>query len=516
MDINHKPEEKNHVAGSSEHKARPKALTQEETTLKPKEQLEVLKNKEKSKGIVSQIAAENNSKDVLTRTIDNLETKQGNLVEKVLINVPGIDKVLVQQKAVETQARMDGARNTAGRAESEKTNEQVQSKVNNNNFGELGSAGGQTKGNTPEVSKTDSVGGETKGNAPEVSKTDSVVGQTKGNTPVETQYYNQYFSDKNDKTFPKSLLVVQDKNDQSLALVSTKDKDGKEKLNFKKLEEIGHKDSGHEVKLFTDMNMLAAIVHNFKAGFNQSNLVMDKAYVALNRPIEHVEKWISAKKDVEKSKVKFSESEIPYSALEKIGIKKSDIKPDQVSKLLKGENTDLLKVSLKNKEIELKEVPPYTIKLERKDDKIVAKLTFQKDRLDLTKDKIGSKLSKSEQVELVKNGEVKPQSTLGAPNRVGSNIVVWNKTTNVLEKKVIGNSPEQIKEAAATYGIELSPKEQKMLQEGKKVMVENAINPQTEKKGKAFISFGRDEKINSDFTIPKEIKKEKNLELTKR
>ncbi len=305
---------------------------------------------------------------------------------------------------------------------------------------------------------------------------------------LKTEFYHQYFNDEKAKTFPPSLLVIQDKNDELLALVKGKGPDGKEKLSFKKIDEALHQDSGYQVELFSNKDILSAVIHNFKAGKNQTHLALDKAYIALNRPIEKVKQWVEARKEVEKEKTKFSDNEIPYSALEKIGIKKGDIEK-HTQQLVKGESTELLNVNLKNKNVELKDVPPFNIRLERVDDKIVARLTFKKDNLDIQKDKIGKTLSKEEQLEVLKTGSVVKKDIFNAMQQTSSTTVVWNKNTNVLERKNDVKAVSVFKELETTFGLNLNKDQEKQLGQGKKVQLDAAINPATEKREKAFLSL---------------------------
>lgn len=337
---------------------------------------------------------------------------------------------------------------------------------------------------------------------------------------VEPEYFHQYFSDKKNTEFPPSVLVVQDKDDELLAMVKEGDGEGGSKLSFKKLDRIeeglGYSDNGYELEIFTDKNMLSAAWHNFKAGYNQTNVVMDSAYIAIKRPMDNIRDWVSARMEVEKGDLKFSENEIPYTALERIGIKKEDLDVSQVKKLLKGESTDQLTVALQNKDVELKEVPPYTIRLERKDEKIVARLTFKKDYLDIEKDKIGKGLTKEQQIEVVRKGEVEIGPVPGSKEGEVTNVVIWDKVNNVLERREKGASPLKIKETAVTLGVDIKKEDGARLAQGSKIIVENAINPATEKRENLVLSFNGNKEMVSEPVLKKERDIERSKELKER
>jgi hypothetical protein len=335
-------------------------------------------------------------------------------------------------------------------------------------------------------------------------------------TATETIYFHQHFSDHNKSKFPPSLVLVQDEKDGLLALVSENQNGEKPKLSFKKLDEAMSVDSGYNLELLTDKNILTAMIHNFKAGYNQTNLAFDKVYIALNRPIEKVREWVSVRKEVEIDRTKFSKNEVPYSALEKIGITRADISEKQLDKLLKGANTDLMEVSLKTKDIELKELPPYTIRLERIEDKVVARFTFRKDNLDIAKDKIGSKLTREEQTKILKDGEVQITDPSLTPMVKGSKMAVWNKITNVIEYKSTGASPAEIKEVAVTYDFKLDSQDIKFFSDGKRISKESALNPENGKREKAFIGFGKDNSLVPEFRPAKEITRHLDKELKER
>lgn len=327
----------------------------------------------------------------------------------------------------------------------------------------------------------------------------------------ESIYFHQYDHSSNNGKFPPSLLIVQDKDDVTMAMVATTDGKGKKKLEFKELTEALHKDSGHSIELFTNKDLLSAAIDNFRAGYNQTNLVFDKVYVALKRPQEKVRQWVDAIRDGENSKIIYKDVEIPFSALEKVGIDRKHLDKAQVAKLLRGDQTELIRTDLKSGDIELKDIPPFTIKLERKGSGIEARLTFKKDALDINKDKIGKDLSRPDQLELLKEGKVSQVSINNENGKPERQEIVWNKATNALERIDSSKEPINIKALELTYGIKLSQAQAGNLQAGKKILVDNILDPGTNKTEKAYMSLDSDKKIVRENVNDREKDRSKDL-----
>ncbi|KKM07835.1 hypothetical protein LCGC14_1729920 [marine sediment metagenome] len=297
-------------------------------------------------------------------------------------------------------------------------------------------------------------------------------------TPTKpTEYFHQYFSDSKQKGFPSSLVITDTDQGKTLILSEKLRSPNKGEFKFLSPEDPSLTNGNYRFKLFSNKDILTQAIDSFKAGRQFSSHQLDKVFVAVDRGLDKAIQWVGSKKN-EVSKNQFKDSEIPYAELENIGIKKESLSQEDIQALRNGGYTALKTIDLKSEKANIKNTPDFKINLERSETGAVrARLTFKKDYPDLEKDAIGAQLSGEELRELARDGKLEKTVNFsdGKGGSIPNKIMLDKDTNRIIRKSLQEYNLESVLQIKETYGIKLSPQEEKSLNEGKPVKV-NGIN----------------------------------------
>ncbi|MDT0691224.1 DUF4099 domain-containing protein [Salegentibacter sp. F188] len=296
----------------------------------------------------------------------------------------------------------------------------------------------------------------------------------------EPRYFHQYFKDEKTGEVPTSMVIVKTQEEELRVLAEkTKGRD-KGKEAFVKLNDPGLENGDYKFMLVSNKNVIAHIIHNYNAGKSFAEQNINKVFLALNKGKEKAVAWVEEKERQENHGKEFSERDIPYKSLEKIGIAKEDLSKTDIDNMLKGLSTTLINKNLRKEDIEVRNTPPFKINLERReDDKVVAKITFQQKDLDIEKDNIGKTLTPEEKAELKRKGTIsEPKFYPNEKGHIEPYKVGVDKETNTIEKKEIRKYDiGSARELSQTYDVELSALDHNRLGSGKSVNVKNISIP---------------------------------------
>jgi len=295
-----------------------------------------------------------------------------------------------------------------------------------------------------------------------------------GKDPIKPpEYFHQYFSDSKQKGFPPSLVITDTDHGKTLILSEKLRSPNKGEFKFLSPEDPSLTNGNYRFKLFSNKDILTRAIDSFKAGRQFSSHQLDKLFIVVDRGLDKAIQWVDAKKN-EISKCQFEDSEIPYAELENIGIEKESLSQKDIQALRNGGYTALKTVDLKSEKAIIKNTPDFKINLERSETGTVrARLTFKKEYTDLEKDAIGAQLSREELSELARNGKLEKTVNFsdGKGGSIPNKIILDKETNRIVRKSMQEYNLESILQIKETYGIKLSPQEEKSLNEGKPVMV---------------------------------------------
>lgn len=337
--------------------------------------------------------------------------------------------------------------------------------------------------------------------------------------PIDQQnapkYFHQFFKDEKTGEVPSSMVIVKTQEDELKVLAEKTKGVDKGKEAFLKLNDPGLENGDYKFMLVSNKNVIAHMIHNYNAGKSFSEQNINKVFLALNKGKDKAVEWVAEKDRQDNHGKEFSESDIPYKSLEKIGINKTDLSQADIDSMLKGLSTTLINKNLRKEDIEVRNTPPFKINLERREnDNVVAKITFQQKDLDIEKDNIGKTLTPEEKAEILRKGTIsEPKYYANGEGRMEPYKVGVDKETNTIEKKEIRKYDiGSTKELTQTYDVQLSDLDQNRLATGKSVNVKNISIPDQPGKYEGNIDInpvnGRAE-LKVETT--KEMKKEKFL-----
>lgn len=197
----------------------------------------------------------------------------------------------------------------------------------------------------------------------------------------------------------------------------------KEKKDLKLVapEDIEKQPEKFRVKSMRGRNLIETLSKSYTVGKEFSQYALDRMFIVKGKTYKE------AKKSIDNNDI----ARVPdgYSKLKEIGLTDDVIGKKNLDKLMNGQETDLINVKLKKPGIEIKNLPPFTLKAVGREGEKTIKLTFKEPELNLERDKIGKELNEKEIQGIKKEGE-----TIVKRDNDPAYKVKVNAKTNTLEK----------------------------------------------------------------------------------
>lgn len=204
------------------------------------------------------------------------------------------------------------------------------------------------------------------------------------------------------------------------------------KPRFVAPEQIDQDPKRFKLRSMSGRNLIETLMNSYKAGREFSQYSMDRLFMIGEKT------WDKVRPKLEKR-----EAQIPVPTylekLKEIGLSEKVIGKENMERLLNGKETSLIKTELKKEGIQIKNLPEFTLKVEKDSaGKEVVKLTFKQERLNLDKDNIGKKLSPQEKEMLLATGSLEIQREGEKKYKVSI-----NGKTNTLDKEEVSPSGKE-------------------------------------------------------------------------